>query len=431
MLCIVYIFCASHAISIVPEQVHIAWTGVPTSMSVTWASDIQTSGSSVQYTPVDSYDEQVTAYEFSAAGNWTSFANNPTFKGITQRVLNVCTAYMTNLIQGRLYAYKVGSDANGWSQQFAFRAMRDFSLKETVKLLVYGDFSTGEDSADTIMRLQAEVNTDEYDAIFHNGDFAYDLDSDSGRIGDDFLNFIEPVASRLPYMTSQGNHEVGRNKLHYMSRFTMPGNTSGRWYSFNAGRVHFISYSTEQIFDDVRRDQEVMLEFLKNDLNSYDHEQYPWLVVLGHRPLYCSGHSLPKKPACYGEAFSMREAFEDLWNDYGVDLVVASHVHAYERLGPVYHNQSMTCEIEMENVCINSPTPIYTVTGLPGNSGTYDALSGVPLPFSKACDEDIGYSRLTVFNQSHLLWEQVRSISLEVSDYLWIIKDSQQMLNIS
>lgn len=39
------------------------------------------------------------------------------------------------------------------------------------------------------------------------GDFAYDMDQDNARIGDEFMRLIEPVAASLPYMTCPGNHE--------------------------------------------------------------------------------------------------------------------------------------------------------------------------------------------------------------------------------
>ena len=32
----------------------------------------------------------------------------------------------------------------------------------------------------------------------------------------------------------------------------------------------------------------------------------------------------------------------------GADMVISGHVHAYERLGPVYNNVSMECEVETQ-----------------------------------------------------------------------------------
>ena len=428
---ILFLLCSVQGTVYSPEQIHLAWMDSPTSMSVTWASEAPSTGASVEYTQVSSYNETVHAYSSSSPGAWVTFPNNPLIPSILQRQLHVCKANMTNLTQGGLYAYRVGSNVYGWSPQYIFQAKRNYTDNELVKFIVYGDLSSGIDNVETILRLEEELRTHQYDAILHDGDFAYDFNFDSGTVGDLFLNNIQPLASMLPYMAVQGNHEVGNAKFHYVNRFTMPGDRNGLWYSFNAGRAHFLVYSTEQIFDDVAEDQAIMMEFLESDLASYDRKEYPWLIVLGHRPLYCSPDvnntraielGFDRNGDCIEAAEAMRNAFEDLWYDNKVDLVISAHVHAYERLGPVYQNESMACQIESENVCINSPTPIYPVTGVPGNDESYDPVSTIPLPFSKAQDGSLGFSRLTVFNETHLLWEQVRSLTFEVSDYLWLIK---------
>ena len=336
---------------------------------------------------------------------------------------------MSNLTLGGLYAYRLGSNTYGWSDQFIFQAQRNFTSASdsAVRFLIYGDFSMSNGTNATVSSLVQELNTHAYDAVFHNGDFAYDLDSDSGRRGDDFLNYIQPVASRLPYMTAQGNHESGSVLAHYTNRFQMPGNASGFYYSFNVGRVHSLVYDTQMIFDKQHTIVTAMMDFIKKDLESFDRNKYPWLVVYDHRPMYCSP-STPemleggRNEYCGSEAKEIRGLFEDMWNQNKVDLVVNSHVHVYERLGPVYKNASMTCQVDGKNLCVGAPSPIYIVTGIPGNSENIDSVSKYPLPFSKAQDGKLGFSSLTVFNETHLLWEQVRSDSFNVSDYLWLIK---------
>lgn len=49
------------------------------------------------------------------------------------------------------------------------------------------------------------------DAVIHLGDFAYNLDTDNARAGDRFMEDIEPIASRIPYLVAPGNHEVSQN----------------------------------------------------------------------------------------------------------------------------------------------------------------------------------------------------------------------------
>ena len=44
--------------------------------------------------------------------------------------------------------------------------------------------------------------------MLHVGDFAYDLDSGGGTVGDQFMQNIEQIAAYVPYMVSVGNHGV-------------------------------------------------------------------------------------------------------------------------------------------------------------------------------------------------------------------------------
>jgi hypothetical protein len=64
-------------------------------------------------------------------------------------------------------------------------------------------------AASTLLRLHQEVNSHRYSSAFilHVGDISY-ADGDP-EIWDSFMDSIEPIASRVPYMVAIGNHEVG------------------------------------------------------------------------------------------------------------------------------------------------------------------------------------------------------------------------------
>ena len=414
-----------------PEQVHLAWTDEDTSMSVTWASNFPTLGAVVQFTPVNSHTSKVAYYSFSSPGTWTTFPNSAD-PSILQRYLYVCKAYMTGLKLGGLYAYRVGSDTYGWSKEYVFQAKRNFTSDPLARLLVYADFGIGEQIVATVSRLKLETDTYKYDAVIHNGDFAYDLNTNMGEYGDTFLNSLEPIASQIPYMVSQGNHENDLVLPHYINRFQMPGNASNLWYSFNLGKAHFVAFNTELVYEGLNQTQELQMQFLKNDLASVDRVKYPWVIVYGHRPLYCSPNMTTQKLSavplirknidCIDRAQYVRGIFEDVWYNNSVDLVIGGHVHAYERLGSVYQNKSIPCTTQNFNLCQGAKAPIYVVTGVPGQDNFYSPSSPTPLPFSMFQDDHLGYSRLTIFNETHLLFEQVRSESGEVVDYLFLVK---------
>ncbi|GFR77162.1 purple acid phosphatase [Elysia marginata] len=99
-------------------------------------------------------------------------------------------------------------------------------------------------------------------------DFAYDLSKDQGRVGDTFMEQIEPLAATLPYMTCNGNHENYYNFSNYKARFNMPNDNKKMYYSFNVGPIHFVSMSTEFMYFPNYGFQQIFdhYEFVKNDL---------------------------------------------------------------------------------------------------------------------------------------------------------------------
>jgi len=63
----------------------------------------------------------------------------------------------------------------------------------------------------------------------------------------------------------------------------------------------------------------------------------PWVMVTMHVPLYSSnnGH--------WGEGELFRISMEPLLYKYGVDVILAGHVHSYERTVPVYNKKANPC----------------------------------------------------------------------------------------
>ena len=179
----------------------------------------------------------------------------------------------------------------GWSTLFNFVTVPD-SAEWSPRLAVYGDM--GADNAQSLPRLQKEAQEGLYDAIFHIGDFGYDLYEQDGQLGDRFMRQIEPIAAYVPYMTAVGNHEEKYNFSHYKCRFSMPGSENSLFYSFNLGPAHFIVISTEFYYFLNYGFKQIVLqyEWLKGDLKEANklenRSQRPWIIILGHRPMYCS-----------------------------------------------------------------------------------------------------------------------------------------------
>lgn len=101
------------------------------------------------------------------------------------------------------YMYHCGSKL-GWSPLFYFHVPRTDS-DWSPHVAIFGDM--GNENAQALPRLQAEAQSQMYDAMLHVGDFAYDMHSENAKVGDQFMRQIEPVAAYVPYMVVPGNHE--------------------------------------------------------------------------------------------------------------------------------------------------------------------------------------------------------------------------------
>ena len=106
----------------------------------------------------------------------------------------------------------------------------------------------------SLKQLKIDLNRSLYDLVLHLGDFAYNLDTNDGVVGDNFMNMIQPISSRVPYMTCPGNHESLENFTQYRLRYNMPWkqsySDSNLYYSYDIGDVHLIGISTELYYYD-------------------------------------------------------------------------------------------------------------------------------------------------------------------------------------
>ena len=108
------------------------------------------------------------------------------------------------------------------------------------------------------------------------------------------------MASTFPWMMGPGNHEADCNYTYanYIGRFAAqnltrslrgPASGSSRRYSFELGPVHFTMFDTDAYgFDEVAYVLEGQYKWLQADLASVDRERTPWVVLMSHRPMYCS-----------------------------------------------------------------------------------------------------------------------------------------------
>lgn len=156
----------------------------------------------------------------------------------------------------------------------------------------------------------------------------------------------------------------------------MPGNTDSLYYSFNMGPVHFIAISTELYYflNYGMKPLANQYEWIVNDLREANKPENrklrPFIVVLGHRPMYCSNEDDWK--TCFNETTLVRKGLpivhlyglEDLFLNNGVDVTIWAHQHSYERLWPIYDFQVKNGS--KEEPYRNAKAPVHIITGSAG-----------------------------------------------------------------
>lgn len=418
--------------SLLAEQVHLSLTDKPNEVVITWSTKEMTEDSLVEYGPGPPIMHVET-------GNMTYFEECGK-EGCRKQYIH--RVKLSNLENNMTYIYHAGSTDGGWSPMFHFKtppASVEPGYEHTDGLyaphvLVFGDLGTL--NAKALPYLEEELLYHRIDGVIHVGDFAYDMDWESGALGDAFMRQIEPIAAYVPYMTCPGNHEEKRNFSEYKARFSMPGPYENLMHSFDIGMVHFIGFSTEfYYFLEYGLKLPVkQYEWLEEDLKKANtpeaRAKRPWIVVFGHRPMYCSNGGPAdcnhfSSRVRTGLPFLGLLGLEDLFYQYGVDLMLWGHQHSYERLWPVYNH-------EVKNGSVREPyrnpnAPVHIITG---SAGCWEGKSPFVLPapeWSAFRSTDFGYTRLLFKNASDLLVQQV-SVERggEVIDYFWLKRDEHK-----
>lgn len=346
---------------------------------------------------------------------------------------NLYHAEMNNLIPNQKYTYCVGSDQIGWSNPISFNTFEPgYGINKKFSTAIYGDF--GFANSQSLYQLQQYLNNDDYKMVLHIGDMAYNLDTDDGQVGDNFMNKIQPISSVVPYMTCPGNHESANNFLHYKQRYNMPGMQSKSgfdnnfYYSFDVGNIHYVAISSELYYYSSYFNNDVLIKqynWLINDLKKAS--KSAWKIVFAHRPMYCSIDTNDGVSICTSDTEILRDGttynggnrvapLEHVLKDYNVDFFFAGHMHSYERLWPTYRQQVL------QNNYYKPKAPIHIVTGSAGCNENLDSYDKTDYPWSAFKSDSYGFGILDIFNNSVAEWRQINAIGGGILDKITVVK---------
>ncbi len=281
---------------------------------------------------------------------------------------------------GKSYLWRVGDESGIYSD--IFKTQFPLHSDDKLTFLVVTD-TQDEEHHGTWMKyptIDALNRIPEAEFIIHTGDMV----QEGGNAGmwrmmtentsDFFLS--KPVAA------ISGNHDYWRGYLHnyrnildhhYYIDYPPQDTSNGIYYSFDCGPAHFTMLSSgDSMETDNRGVLDGQLEWAINDIKSTDKK---WKFVCVHNPFYSPGKYGCRADLCT-VALALREQFNQVFAESGVDMVFCGHDHVYAQTFPIsadgepIHNCSFELiEANGENIkyFIDPEGPIHLESGCLGH----------------------------------------------------------------
>lgn len=396
-----------------PHGFHLALSG-PNSVKLLW----QTAANlNVSYSAICLYGATNTSMTLTSSGRSYTYTAN----GFTGSLHEVA---LSDLKAGRAIFYRCGCKAH-MSQVFHFTLQPTVVRDDEDRPWIGAIADMGIQKADeTRASLLQSLLSGQIHLLVHAGDMSYADDykpvGNSSYVWDTYMDQMQAIVANVPYMTCPGNHERPFDFASYVNRFRMPYSLSDSpsplYYSFDYLGIHFTMFSTEEDFSNGTAQHKWIEEDLAKA--SLNRNKVPWIIVVGHRPLYCSD-LIQYLPRCLGEAVFFRRDLEWLLQKYKVDVYLCGHDHQYERTYPVFQLRATSQSYKNPNATV------YIVNGAAGSrekiDPTYVSEDMVPWRAAHGFLEETSWLRMRPGPRT-LEFEAVRSANSEVFDRFIIEK---------
>lgn len=244
---------------------------------------------------------------------------------------------LTHLPPGAPCYYRARSDDGAQAIASPVAAFRTLSASGPVRFAVFGD--SGADSPGQY-RIAEVIRSAAPDLVLHLGDVAYP--SFNVRRADlKCLSVYRAHMATTPYYFVFGNHDLFEGDKPFLETFYLPTNSvtgTEHFYSFDHGDVHFCGLfvpwrSQDALFPAYYLgDGTAQYQWLTNDLAT---TVKPWKILFFHVTVNTSGpHRFDSDGGVY-DRLELQRLLLPLARQYGVQLILSGHDHAFERFVPM------------------------------------------------------------------------------------------------
>ncbi|KAL6876448.1 hypothetical protein ACP4OV_013020 [Aristida adscensionis] len=370
-----------------------------TAMIVSWVTEKSPGSTTVRY------GNSRGTLDLVERSTYTRYTYNKTY---TSGFIHQCT--LGNLMHGTKYHYAIGYGKGQRVRRFSFTTPPKPGPDVPFRFGIIGDLGQTSDSNTTLSHYDDNGGA----AVLYLGDLAYAdayAPNDQNR-WDTWGRFVERSAAVRPWLWTVGNHEeepdpITGDKFKPFTRrcptpYRAAGSTHPFWYSVKLASAHVVVLSTYSNFTAGSS----QWAWLKAELRRVDRSTTPWLIVLMHKPWYNSN----KAHQGDEEGGGMREQFERWLLEARADLVLAGHVHAYERFQRVFDGRR------------NSSAPAYVNVGDGGNVNGIAGEWEEPQPsYSAFREASFGHAILDIKNRTHAYcaWHRNQDGAKVVAEGVW------------
>ncbi len=288
-----------------PYHVHLGWpsSDPSTSIAFVWRTDADTLASVVEYGTNGQLTERAEGASFLYGGATAGEGPNRVHE------LKLCG----RMKPGTTYTYRVGGEGH-WSPEYSFTTPGAPGTFDSYRIGFIGDSRGAYETWDDLL-LAMEA---------HSPDF-YVFSGDMVELGpsqaewDAWFDASGDVFANKVLVPAHGNHEF--LAVHYFAQFSLPNNEE--WFSIRYGDLHLVS------LNDTVRDQDDrsvhQVDYMNRVFGEHDSS---WQVAAHHQAMYSTSTN-------HGSDLDLRSHWEPVYDNFGLDLVVAGHNHVYERSVPI------------------------------------------------------------------------------------------------